>query len=97
LAGAYKISFEEAELMKRDSDQHRKIMPVIMPVVEKMATVVKNMLTGYEEFDDYPVFVVGGTAYLEGFETEFGKAFGKKVHVPPHPLLVTPLGIAMFG
>ena len=97
LAGAYKISFEEAELLKRDSTQHRKIMPVILPVVEKMATVVKDMLIGYEEFDDYPVYVVGGTAYLQGFEIEFGKAFGRQVHVPPHPLLVTPLGIAMFG
>ncbi|MDF2874853.1 MAG: ethanolamine utilization protein EutJ family protein [Sporomusa sp.] len=97
LAGAYKISFEEAELLKRDTAQHRKIMPVVLPVVEKMATVVKNMLAGKTEFDDYPVYVVGGTAYLQGFETEFGKAFGRKVHVPPHPLLVTPLGIAMFG
>ncbi|WP_371379842.1 ethanolamine utilization protein EutJ [Sporomusa aerivorans] len=97
LAGAYKISFEEAELLKRNPAQHRKIMPVIMPVIEKMATVVKDMLAGKEEFADYPVYVVGGTAYLEGFEKEFGTAFGREVHVPPHPLLVTPLGIAMFG
>lgn len=97
LAGAYKISFEEAELLKRDSAQHRKILPVVLPVVEKMATVVKSMLAGKSEFDDYPVYVVGGTAYLQGFEAEFGKAFGRRVHVPPHPLLVTPLGIAMFG
>ncbi len=97
LAGAYKITFEEAELLKRDAGQHRRIMPVVLPVIEKMATVVKNMLAGQAEFDDYPVYVVGGTAYLQGFETEFGKAFGRTVHVPPHPLLVTPLGIAMFG
>jgi len=97
LAGAYKISFEDAELLKRDPAQHRTIMPVILPVIEKMATVVKNMLAGDNQFDDYPVYVVGGTAYLQGFEIEFGKALGRKVHVPPHPLLVTPLGIAMFG
>lgn len=97
LAGAYKIPFEEAELLKRDPAQHRKIMPVILPVIEKMATVVKDMLAGKDEFNNYPVYVVGGTAYLQGFEQEFGKAFGRAVHVPPHPLLVTPLGIAMFG
>ncbi len=97
LAGAYKIPFEAAELMKRDPAQHRKIMPVILPVIEKMAAVVKSMLAGKDEFNDYPVYVVGGTAYLQGFEKEFGKAFGRAVHVPPHPLLVTPLGIAMFG
>jgi ethanolamine utilization protein EutJ len=97
LAGAYKISFEEAEILKRNPAEQRKIVPVVLPVIEKMATVVKEMLEGQDEFNDYPVYVVGGTAYLQGFENEFGKAFGRKVHVPPHPLLVTPLGIAMFG
>lgn len=97
LAGAYRISFEEAEVLKRNPTEQRKIVPVVLPVIEKMATVVKAMLEGQDEFQDYPVYVVGGTAYLQGFESEFGKAFGRKVHVPPHPLLVTPLGIAMFG
>lgn len=97
LAGAYKISFEQAELLKRDPAQHRQIMPVVLPVIEKMATVVQRMLVGHEQYNQYPVYVVGGTACLQGFETEFGKALGRAVHVPPHPLLVTPLGIAMFG
>lgn len=97
LAGAYKISFEEAEIMKKNPANHRKIMPVIMPVIEKMATIVQNMLHGMEEYSNYPVYVVGGTAYLEGFEAAFSQAFGREVQVPPHPLLVTPLGIALFG
>ncbi|MDU2065732.1 MAG: ethanolamine utilization protein EutJ [Sporomusaceae bacterium] len=97
LAGAFKISTEEAEALKKDVSRHRQILPVILPVIEKMATVVQQMLTGYEEYNDYPVYVVGGTAYLTNFGEEFGKAFGRPVHVPPHPLLVTPLGIAMFG
>ena len=97
LAGAYKISFEEAEQLKKDPRNHRQIMPVILPVIEKMATIVKNMLSGCDDYDDYPVYVVGGTAYLTGFGIEFSKAFGRDVFVPPHPLLVTPLGIAMFG
>jgi len=97
LAGAYKITFEEAEVIKKDAARHRELMPVVLPVIEKMATIVKKMLSGYEECRDYPVYVVGGTAYLSGFAEEFGKAFGRQVYVPPHPLLVTPLGIAMFG
>lgn len=97
LAGAYKISFEEAEVIKKDVKEHRRIMPIILPVIEKMATIVKQMLAGHEEYQDYPVYVVGGTATLTGFGEEFGKAFGRKVHVPPHPLLITPLGIAMFA
>lgn len=97
LAGAYKITVEEAEVLKKDASQHRRIMPVILPVIEKMATIVKKMLVGYDEYQDYPMYVVGGTAYLSGFSEAFSKALGRKVHVPPHPLLVTPLGIAMFG
>lgn len=97
LAGAYRISFAEAEALKKDCHSHRKILPVILPVIEKMATVVKNMLAGRNEYHEYPVYVVGGTAYLTGFGAEFSKAFGRQVHVPPHPLLVTPLGIALFG
>lgn len=95
LAGAHRITFEEAEKMKKDSSNHRQIMPIIVPVIQKMAKIVKDILDDKGDFSDYPVYVVGGTAYLEGFENEFGKAFGRKVLVPPHPLLVTPLGIAM--
>ena len=97
LAGAYGISFEAAEKLKKDSSNHERIMPIIVPVIEKMATIVKNALKGKGDFSDYPVYVVGGTAYLEGFEYQFSKAFGREVHVPPHPLLVTPLGIAMYS
>jgi ethanolamine utilization protein EutJ len=96
LAGAYKISFEEAENLKKDSSRHQQILPVIAPVIEKMATIVKKMLAAHGDFSEYPVYIVGGTAYLAGFEQEFGKAFGREVHVPPHPLLVTPVGIALF-
>ncbi|WP_378954559.1 ethanolamine utilization protein EutJ [Pelosinus sp. sgz500959] len=97
IAGAYKITVEEAEILKKDVSQHRRILPVILPVIEKMATIVKQMLAGQDEYQDYPVYVVGGTATFSGFGEEFSKAFGREVHVPPHPLLITPLGIAMFG
>ena len=97
LAGAYKIPFAEAEKLKMDSSRQQEIMPVILPVIEKMATIVKKMLDEHGDFSEYPVYIVGGTAYLEGFAREFGKAFGREVQVPPHPLLVTPLGIAMFS
>ncbi|CUH94342.1 hypothetical protein P22_0408 [Propionispora sp. 2/2-37] len=97
IAGSYKIPFEQAEQMKKDPARHRELLPVVLPVIEKMATIVNQMLRGHEESREYPVYVVGGTAYLSGFAEAFGKAFGRKVQVPPHPLLVTPLGIALFG
>jgi ethanolamine utilization protein EutJ len=97
LAGACKITFQEAELLKKDITKASEIMPIVVPVIEKMTTIVKNMLVDYQEFANYPVYVVGGTAYLDGFGEEFSHSFGKEVIVPPHPLLVTPLGIAMHG
>ena len=96
LAGAYHIPFEEAELIKRDTSRHCEIMPIVLPVIEKMATVTQQMMNQCGDCEKQEVYVVGGTAYLDGFEEAFGKAFGRPVHVPPHPLLVTPLGIALY-
>lgn len=96
LAGAYHIPVEEAELIKRDPSRHKEIMPVVTPVIEKMASVTQQMMEKCGGCEQQDVYVVGGTAYLSGFENVFGKAFGRPVHVPPHPLLVTPLGIALY-
>ncbi|NYE56553.1 ethanolamine utilization protein EutJ [Carboxydothermus ferrireducens] len=95
LAGSYKIPFEEAETIKKDFSRHREIMPVVRPVIEKMALIVKEVIKNYDQ--TLPVYVVGGTAYLTGFSEEFSRFLGKEVQVPIHPLLVTPLGIALFG
>jgi len=95
LAGGYKISFEEAEKIKKDSRRHQEILPVVRPVIEKMALIVKDKIKDFNP--NLPVYLVGGTAYLTNFGEEFSKFLGKPSYVPPHPLLVTPLGIALFG
>ena len=45
LSGNYHVSFEEAEAIKQDYKRHREILPVVRPVVEKMATIVSAMWT----------------------------------------------------
>ncbi|GAV21921.1 ethanolamine utilization protein EutJ [Carboxydothermus pertinax] len=95
LAGGYKITFEEAEKIKKDRTRHKEILPIVRPVIEKMALIVKEKIINYDH--NLPVYLVGGTAYLEGFGEEFSKFLGRIAYVPPHPLLVTPLGIALFG
>ncbi|WP_070000603.1 ethanolamine utilization protein EutJ [Cellulosilyticum sp. I15G10I2] len=92
LAGNYKISLEEAEKIKTDSKRHREILPVVKPVVEKMAQIVKTHTKGYT-IDT--IYMCGGTCCLSGIEGVFEKAAGLTTVKPENPFLVTPTGIAM--
>lgn len=92
VAGNYKISFEEAEMLKKDPNKQREIFPIIRPVVEKMASIVKRHVTGYGV---EKIYVVGGACCFEAFESVFVKEIGIPTVKPIKPLLVTPLGIAL--
>ncbi len=92
LAGFHGWSTQEAEEAKRDVTQESNVFPVVKPVVEKMASIVKNYV------DATPVeriYVVGGACCFTQFETVFEKFIGIPVVKPASPLLVTPLGIAV--
>lgn len=92
LAGFHGCDTHEAELMKRDPAQEHSVFPVIKPVVEKMAAIVKRCLAKYPV---NTVYVVGGACCFTEFETVFQKYLEVPVVKPAAPLLVTPLGIAM--
>ena len=92
LAGFHGCDTREAELMKRDPAQEHSVFPVIKPVVEKMAAIVKRCLAKYPVDT---VYVVGGACCFAEFETVFQKYLEVPVVKPAAPLLVTPLGIAM--
>jgi ethanolamine utilization protein EutJ len=94
LAGAYGISFEQAEVMKTDPAASRDIFATVQPVVEKMASIVNRCLRGY---DVDTIYVVGGACSFDQFEQVFHKETGRTIVKPAQPLLVTPLGIAMYG
>lgn len=79
-------------MMKRDASQEANVFPVVKPVVEKMAAIVKRSL---EEYPVDTVYVVGGACCFTQFEEVFEKYLGIPVVKPAAPLLVTPLGIAM--
>ena len=92
LAGARGMSFDEAELYKRDPAHHREIFPVVKPTIDKVASIIARAIDGY----DVPeIVLVGGTAELTGIEAPVEKALGIPVHKPNHPMLATPLGIAL--
>ncbi|MBU5437537.1 ethanolamine utilization protein EutJ [Tissierella sp. MSJ-40] len=92
LAGSNKISVEEAEIYKKDKAREQEVFSIIRPVVEKMASIVKEHLRNY---DINEVYLVGGSTSFTDFEKVFEKELDVKVVKPCKPLLVTPLGVAM--
>lgn len=92
LAGNYHISFDEAEVIKQDYSRHKEILPVVRPVIEKMATIVSRYVKP-GQVDT--IYLCGGTCCLTGIEGIFEKITGIKTVKPQNPFLVTPSGIAM--
>lgn len=92
IAGAYKLSFDEADQYKRDSRHHKELLPVLRPVIEKVASIINRHVR------DYPVkeiYLVGGTCCLEGIEDVIAKQINLPIYKPRNPMFVTPLGIAL--
>jgi len=92
LAGHFKIPVHEAELMKIDSERQSEILPLVTPVFQKMASIVKRHIRNYP-IDT--IYLVGGTSCFPGIETVIESETGLSVERPGNPMLVTPLGIAL--
>lgn len=92
LAGAYSMPFKEADVYKRNYDNHKEILPVLKPVVEKVAAIIKKQVEGHQVDE---ISLVGGTCCLTGIEEIIQKYTGIYTHKPKNPMFVTPLGIAM--
>lgn len=92
LAGHYKMPVEEAEAMKRDPARQTEISPLIKPVFQKMASIVRLHLRHHPV---QTLYLVGGTSCFPGIESVMREETGLDVLRPDQPLLVTPLGIAL--
>lgn len=92
VSGSYKMPFNEAELYKRGSKNHRELITVLKPVVEKIAHIINQHVKGY---DVEQISLVGGTCCLTGIEDIIEKKTGIFTHKPKNPMFVTPLGIAL--
>lgn len=95
LAGYHKISYEEAELIKRDSSRERENFLVIQPVVEKMAEITRRAIESAGYLTNSPIYLVGGASNFSDFVDVFSKYLNKTVVKPSFPQFVTPIGIAM--
>ncbi len=92
IAGHHKISTDEAERIKTDPKQQSTIFPLVRPVFQKMASIVRHHL---QQHQVVPLYLVGGTSCFPGIEQVMEMETGLPVERPVNPLLVTPLGIAL--
>ncbi|OQY49913.1 MAG: ethanolamine utilization protein EutJ [Desulfobacteraceae bacterium 4572_89] len=92
ISGNYRISFEEAEDLKKQPERQGEILTVVRPVIQKMASIVNSHIRGR---DISAIYLVGGTCCLKNMEKVMEQEIGKPVYKPANPFLVTPLGIAM--
>lgn len=94
IAGALGIPFAEAEELKRDPANHQRFLPMVAPVLEKMATIVRDSIAGYEVDQ---IYLVGGTSAFNGIEPIMTSVTGVPCRLAPEPMLVTPLGVARWA
>lgn len=92
IAGNYRISFEDAEDLKKEKQKQSEILSVVRPVIQKMASIVKDHIKGR---DISAIYLVGGTCCLKNMEKVIEQEIAKPVYKPANPFLVTPMGIAL--
>lgn len=92
LEGRYGLNFEEAERLKRERGMTPEIQDTLRPVLEKMASIVQRHLRGRTV---RTLYLAGGTCDFPGIESVMEEIVGIPVVKPTHPLLVTPLGLAL--
>jgi ethanolamine utilization protein EutJ len=92
LAGHFRIDVHEAESIKTDPYRQADVFPLVRPVFQKMASIVKKHLNGFKVDT---LYLVGGTSCFPGIEAVMKAETGLDVARPRNPLLVTPLGIAL--
>lgn len=92
IAGANDISFEDAEVMKKNPDNHRRLFPTVRPVMEKVATIVERHI---RQRSVERIYLVGGSASFAGIGKIVETITGIPTEIPPHPMFVTPTGVAL--
>ncbi|MCG8566064.1 MAG: ethanolamine utilization protein EutJ [Desulfobacterales bacterium] len=92
VSGAYGMDFAQADLFKRNPDNHAELLPVLRPVMEKVSSIISDHIAPHHVRE---IALVGGTCCLTGIEEVIGSKTGIHTHKPKNPMFVTPLGIAL--
>jgi ethanolamine utilization protein EutJ len=89
LAGALGVAVEAAR--RRKHEQADECFSVLVPGFERIAESVRIMTREAPELD---LHVAGGALMVQGADAVLAKYLDRPVVTYPHPLLVTPVGIA---
>jgi ethanolamine utilization protein EutJ len=92
IAGSRSIPFEEAEALKVVRTEQPGLLPLVRPVMEKVASIVVRHINGW---DVRSITLVGGTSSFLGMADVVRDYTGIPTRVPENPLFVTPLGMAL--
>jgi len=94
IAGALKISFEEAEKLKTNPTEQERLFPLVRPVMEKVASIAARHV---RPFAVERLTLVGGASAFKAMASVVADYTGIPAETPSRPLFVTPLGIAMYN
>ncbi len=92
IAGALDIPFEEAEKLKTDPREQKRLFPTVRPVMEKVGSIVARHVKGRNVPS---LMLVGGSTCFPGMAEAVQEYTGIPTARPERPLFVTPIGIAM--
>jgi ethanolamine utilization protein EutJ len=92
IAGALGVSLEEAEALKVDPTQQSRLLPLVRPVMEKVSSIVARHLG---DRSVRAIHLVGGASAFQGMGEVIEERLGIPVQVSAHPMLITPLGLAL--
>jgi ethanolamine utilization protein EutJ len=92
VAGSLHITFEEAEVLKVTASEQPRLLPLVRPVMEKVASIIVRHVDGR---DVNSIALVGGGCAFLGMADVISEYTGIAAHVPGNPVFVTPIGMAL--
>lgn len=92
IAGSLDISFEDAEALKITKTEQPRLLPLVRPVMEKVASIIVRHV---KDWHVGSITLVGGCSSFLGMAHVIQDYTGIPTRVPSNPLFVTPLGMAL--
>lgn len=92
IAGSLGIRYEEAEALKTDLANQPRLLPLVLPVMEKVAEITRRHIHGRPAAQ---ITMVGGASAFFGMADAVQNYTGIPTRVVSKPLFVTPLGLTL--